>query len=274
MPEQCTQFDKRWTPPSIVAQSHLEKDDALFERLGLRKVSGSTEGQWVLTREHSAASPLSLVRPDGVSLNVDFTAGKTRHRTTESGMGAQILARALGVKKYVKTHERHPTIIDATGGLGQDSWALASIGCTVFVLERHAVVHALFEDALERAANESTTQAIANRIKLTHAKAEAVLMSLTTSSQAHAMYLDPMYPHRRKSASSKKGMQFLQAILGVDNETQSLSLLKTALECGVSKVVVKRPKGATELAEGAGFSGQKTRVESPNTRYDVYHLQS
>jgi len=222
---------------------------------------------------------LKLVRPDKVQLFIDFTSGKTRHRTTESGQGAQALSKALGVKQYYRTKGTYPLIIDATGGLGQDAWALASIGCEVIIIERHPVVHALLQDGLTRAASHSTPEPsqIASRITLVHADATQQLSQICHQHQhqhrhqPHAIYLDPMYPARRKRADSKKGMQFLHALLGPPVPDEGARLLLGAIECRVSRVAVKRPSGAPFLASSDSVDAQHTVISTPNTRYDVYH---
>ena len=244
----------------------------MFERLGICPVDAPTADQWLLTRTTDDRRALTLTRPDGVALSIDFTSGKAQHRTTESGKGAQVLGRALGIKAYVKKTSQHPVIIDATGGLGQDAWALASIGCTVCIIEQHPLIHALLDDAITRAQHHDATALIVQRVSLQHAMAEAVLRDLCAQTAANAIYLDPMYPQKRKSASSKKGMQFLQALLGVPSDEHNRSLLDSALEAGASRVVVKRPKGASALANAEAFNAQLSCVESPNTRFDIYHL--
>jgi len=248
-----------WTPPTVIESAE-------------NRANGDSEQNWLLERTGGLAhsrTPLSLVRPDGVALSIDFTAGKSRHRTTESGSGVQALTKALGVRPYFNACGHFPLVIDATGGLGQDAWALASTGCSIIIIERHPVVHALLADGLARARDDKDCSTIAERITLIQADANNALESLAAN-DAHAVYLDPMYPERRKKASSKKGMQFLHALLGppvVDDPV----LLLTALASGVSRVAVKRPKGAPLLAGTDQFAGQRTVIESPNTRYDVYH---
>ena len=259
-----------WTQPRIVGASKHGDDILLFSRLGIEQRSSRPADSWTLYRDPSADSPLSLIRPDAVTLTIDFTAGKARHRAGESGGGAQALTRALGIKTYVKNHGHHPVIIDATGGLGQDAWALASSGCKLTIIERHPVVHALLADALARALANARTSQTAGRIRLMKADAEQAVATLCTP-DTHAVYLDPMYPSKRRTAASKKGMQFLHALLGPVSVKESPSLLLSAVTSGVSRVVVKRPKGAPTLAGTDCFDGQRTEVQTPNTRYDIYH---
>ncbi len=257
-----------WTPPIIVGFSELASDVQLFAGLGIESVSAPPTKQWTLSRT-SEDQRLTLTRPDGVALCMDFTSGKTRHRTTESGMGVQGLSKALGTKNYLKHNGRYPAIVDATGGLGQDAWGLASLGCEVSIYERHPVVHALLSDALQRACSDEQAASIANRVSVKLVDATEALQPHST--EAYAIYLDPMYPSRRKKASSKKGMQFLHELLGPPPAIDSPDLLEAALTSGAARVAVKRPAGAPLLAGSDSFSGQRTEISTPNTRYDIYH---
>ena len=160
-----------------------------------------------------------------------------------------------------------PNIVDATGGWGQDAWAMASLGCCVTVIEQHPIVHAVLASGLENAALDKACVNTAARVTLIKQDACALLSKMQTD----VVYLDPMYPHRdRKKAESKKGMQILQTLLGPSDEGLSSQLLDAALSSTANRVVVKRPKGAMALVVNQSFEGQKFVIESPNTRYDIY----
>lgn len=261
---------QEWTQPHIVGISQHADDQRLFEQLGCESLSHRPPDSWAISRGDSPHSALSLIRSDGVILSLDFTAGKARHRAKESGSGVQALTRALGVKAFNKQHGEPPSIIDATGGLGQDAWALASTGCRLTIIERHPVVHALLADALMRAMADEVARRTAINMRLLMDEAVHALETLGTEG-THAIYLDPMYPERRRTAASKKGMQFLHALLGPVPAKGSPTLLLKAVGSGVSRVVVKRPKNAPYLAGSDDFTGQRTNIQTPNTRYDVYH---
>lgn len=274
----------QWRPPIVVTDigtaatdASLTPDDplrSLLDRGELTQQQVPPEHAWLLTRRTTRASDtpaLTLIRPDGVSLTIDFSSGKARHRARESGKGIQPLARALGIAAYRRQHGEPPAVIDATGGLGQDAWALATLEVRLTVIERHPLIHVLLADALARARAEPSCRPIESRITLIHAAAETRLASL----QAHAIYLDPMYPERtRKKAESRKGMQFLHALLGPPEQLQGERLLPAALDSKVSRVVVKRPRGAELLAGSDQWQGQRTSQESPNTRFDIYHVHT
>ncbi|MGQ7843908.1 class I SAM-dependent methyltransferase [Granulosicoccus sp. 3-233] len=280
--QKCTSTVSDWTPPLILGHDLCppagmpsgQQDKDIFDRLDLPRALTPPDDAWVLVRQpgnDNLPPVLELVRPDGVKLSIDFSSGKARHRANEAGKGIQPLARALGLSAYRKRQGGFPGVIDATGGLGQDAWALATLGVGITVIERHPIVHALLHNALSRAAAEPATRATAARVRLLHGQAEQLLPTL----QSEVIYLDPMYPERRrKKAGSRKGMQFLHALLGPPADDGNETLLSTALHSGALRVAVKRPRGAPLLNGSELWTGQRTCVESPNTRYDVYHLRS
>lgn len=67
---------------------------------------------------------------------------------------------------------------------------------------------------------------------------------MTTLSPApDVVYLDPMYPHRQKSALVKKEMRVFQSLVGNDDDADSL--LIPAMTIAKRRVVVKRPNYAS-----------------------------
>jgi len=190
---------------------------------------------------------------------VDFTAGQAAHRRQFGGGRKQTLARAVGIRSGF-----NPVILDVTGGLGKDAFVLASLGCTITILERKAVIYALLKNGIERAQYHDNTKAIANRLELIHTDAVEYLSRLQSDQQPDVIYLDPMYPSRDKSALVKKEMQYFHDIAGRDDDAGELLL--QALSSGVRRVVVKRPAKAKTLTDKI----PDTVVSSKNTRYDIY----
>ena len=261
--------------PGIVVQAVHSADDKqareLAARLNLDVLFAGCEPdsrQWLLLLDSSA---LALRRPDGTQLGIDFTRGKPEHRRHEPGSLRQPLARALGLRAYQKRTASMPSVLDTTAGLGQDAWVIATLGCRITMLEQSAIVHELLSHALSTALQSSTVSDVAERIQLHNANATR-WMQLQPTPVADVIYLDPMYPTnpaKRNRALVKKGMQFLRELTGTDTDG---SLLSTALGAARWRVVVKRPKGALPLTGAEQWQGQVTCVDSPNTRYDVYHL--
>lgn len=191
---------------------------------------------------------------------VDFVAGAVAHRRRFGGGRGQSIARAVGLKGGAS-----PTVLDATGGLGRDAFVLASLGCRVTLLERSPVVAALLEDGLERArADAEIGLWVAERMLLVHADAVAWMDGLAERDFPDVVYLDPMFPHRRKSAQVKKEMALFQQLLGGDEDADRL--LPAALRVARKRVVVKRPDYAPLL----GGIEPTMAITSKKHRFDVY----
>ncbi len=186
----------------------------------------------------------------------DFTDGAMRQRIRTSGIRSP-LARALGLKPG-----HRPAVVDATAGLGRDAFVLAALGCSVVLLERLLPVFLLLEDGLRRALEDPRTAEAAGRMRLVHADAGPWLAGRAEAPEA--VHLDPMYPERKKSALSAKGMQALQRLAGDDADAHRL--LETAITRCRGRVAVKRPARAGHL----GGRRPDFSVKAPRTRYDVY----
>ncbi|MGM0564816.1 MAG: class I SAM-dependent methyltransferase [Pseudomonadota bacterium] len=190
-------------------------------------------------------------------LEIDWTSGRAAHRRIYGGGRGQALARAVGLKPGI-----NPALVDATGGLGRDAFVLATLGCRVTLIERSPVVFCLLDSAHRRALSDPQTRDIAQRIELVCADARHWLDQ--TTSPAEVVYLDPMYPHRDKTALVKKEMRLFRELVGDDGDADAL--LDAALACDIARAVVKRPK----TAEPLGSVPPGATVSSKNTRYDLY----
>ena len=202
---------------------------------------------------------LSLHKLDEPKLGgicVDFVEGAVAHRRKFGGGRGQDIAKAVGLK-----HGFTPHVLDATAGLGRDAFVLATLGCQVSMIERMPVVAALLENGLERAQLNSEVADIANRMSLVHASS---IENMDCVVQPDVIYLDPMYPHREKSAAVKKEMRVFQSLVGEDLDADDL--LAPALALAKYRVVVKRPSYAPVLA------GKKpsTSIKMKKNRFDVY----
>ncbi len=240
----------------------LSQAQGLAHRFNLKLSSSTPDSQY-----HLHLSLLRLELQDNSSntagpVFVDFSTGKSEHRRRFGGGKQQPLSRAVGLHKAEKLH-----LIDATAGLGRDAFVLACLGCTVELVERSAILAALLEDGLARAALSTDIEHILARMQLVHADSREYLSSLPAQ-HADVIYMDPMYPHRSKSALVKKEMRFARDIVGEDPDASDL--LEVALASATARVVVKRPKTAPSLP------GPKpsTYIQSKNTRYDIYIVKA
>lgn len=199
------------------------------------------------------------------AIHVDFIGGSLGHRKQHGGGRGQAIAKAIGLKPGTTP----PQILDATAGLGKDAFVLACLGCPITLIERSPIVATLVADAITRAEADADFQILLEQgFQLIQANATNYLQQLDDACRPDVVYLDPMYPEKKKSALVKKNMQILQKLLGQDEDTEQL--LEAALSCATKRVVVKRPKGS------ATISGPKPTmaIESKKTRYDVYVIKA
>jgi len=190
---------------------------------------------------------------------IDFIRGKNRHRRLFGGGKGQPLARAVGMKKGFL-----PDVLDVTAGMGRDAFVLATLGCKVTMIERSPVISKLLENGLQRAMLETEVSQIVTRMNLYQADSLHFLETIDEGSKPDVIYMDPMYPHRGKSALVKKEMRIFRALVGDDVDSERL--LELARSRALRRIVVKRPKGAEYLAGSKPHS----EVVSKNTRYDIY----
>jgi len=122
---------------------------------------------------------------------------------------------------------------------------------------------ALLADGLERAEeNQELQQTVLNKLTLLQGDATHIMAGL--KNQPDTIYLDPMYPHKRKSALNKQEMRIIRSLVGDDHDAGKL--LDSALLHACNRVAVKRPKGAPLLNE----KQPSHAIIMKNSRYDVY----
>lgn len=209
-----------------------------------------------MSRFHLITSENGLALEDRLGdqhpLTIDFSSGKLSHRRLRGGK-KELLLKAIGAKPGLK-------VSDWTAGLGTDSLLLASAGCAVRLYERSPILWLLLQQALRRASDDPLLEPIVARMMLI--KGDAVDSSSNDSDCApDVVYLDPMFPSRKKTALVNGPMQYLQNFLGEDHDAERL--VQAALESGAKRVVVKRPASAPE--EAVAFS-----LPAKANRFDVY----
>lgn len=196
-------------------------------------------------------------------IRVDFLSGAVAHRRKFGGGKGQMIAKAVGLKG-----QQSLNLLDATAGLGKDAFVLASLGCQVTLLERSPVVAELLSDGLMRAQDggEDFTEVlpIVQRMSFAHHNSIEFLAKLEPEAQYDVVYLDPMFPERKKSASVKKDMLAFHSVVGGDADADDL--LPLAVAAARYRVVVKRPRKAP-LLSGLEPSFQ---LSGKTSRYDIY----
>ncbi|WP_050893003.1 class I SAM-dependent methyltransferase [Neisseria meningitidis] len=238
----------------LIDNTATEAVRALIQAFPLVPVSQPPEQGSYLLAEHDTVS-LRLVGEKS-SVIVDFASGAAQYRRTKGG--GELIAKAVN-------HTAHPTVWDATAGLGRDSFVLASLGLAVTAFEQHPAVACLLSDGIRRALLNPETQDTAAHINLHFGNAAEQMPALVqTQGKPDIVYLDPMYPERRKSAAVKKEMTYFHRLVGEAQD--EAALLHTARQTAKKRVVVKRPRLGEHLA-GQAPAYQYT---GKSTRFDVY----
>jgi 16S rRNA (guanine1516-N2)-methyltransferase len=203
---------------------------------------------------------IKLDEPKLGAIKVDFVDGAVAHRRKFGGGRGQDIAKAVGLK-----HGFSPHVLDATAGLGRDSFVLATLGCKVTMMERMPVVAAMLENGLARGKLNHSVADIIDRMSLIPSSS---IEDMTLAITPDVIYLDPMYPHREKSAAVKKEMRVFQSLVGEDLDADNL--LEPALKLAKYRVVVKRPS----YAEPLNNQKPSTSINMKKNRFDVYVKQA
>ena len=207
-------------------------------------------------------------------VRVDFLSGAVAHRRHFGGGSGQMIAKAVGIQPGLR-----PTVLDATAGLGRDAFVLAQLGCPLRLIERQPLIAALLEDGLRRASENAELAAIVARMSLIVGDAITLMRDWRHGhGDSHSdsappdipqvIYLDPMFPPRRKSALVKKEMRLLRPLAGDDRDASAL--LAAALDLASHRVVVKRPRQAPPLdGQPPGYT-----LHGQSSRFDIYPKKS
>jgi len=185
--------------------------------------------------------PVHMHRP---GFTVDFSDLSSQHLSKD-----QPIARAFG--------KDTSTILDATAGWGRDAYLLACLGFQVTLVERSPIVTAMLREGVKRSARGAL-----DRMTVMQGDARAVLRSL--EHPPDAVYIDPMYPpKKKKSALPRKPIALLRQLVGNDDDAGDL--FEVAMATAQRRVVVKRADDTPSIAPNpTSTHGGKT------ARYDVY----
>jgi len=203
---------------------------------------------------------------DGMTLRGDLTALIPRIRPDR--LNGELIVKAA---KYEKLYGGGTvTVLDATAGLGEDSFLLAAKGFNVLMYERDELIFRLLEDSLRRAADDPLTCEAASRIKAVCGDSIDAMREIASrgdpGSSPDVIYLDPMFPARKKSGLIKKKFQILQQL---ESPEAGDSLIRAAVDAGPRRIIVKRPAGAKPL----GGVSPSYSVKGGIIRYDCIILR-
>ena len=239
-----------------MAGEYAEQAQVWAERLGLPLQQDEAEFAVQVGADGLQIQQLGPHAPGPV--RVDFVEGQAAHRRQFGGGNGQMIAKAVGIAQGIR-----PQVLDATAGLGKDAFVLASLGCRMTLIERQPLIAALLEDGLARAQRDEEVGPIVARMRLLTGNA-IERMRGWEGEPPQVIYLDPMFPHRDKSALVKKEMRVFRPLVGDDLDAPAL--LEAALALASHRVVVKRPRKAP-IIDGPNPSHS---LEGKSSRYDIY----
>lgn len=255
----------------LACRARAAEGEALAARLGLPLQCHDDSLKEALRRLPPQGAALVL-EPEGLGLHaLDLPgSGAVRVQFDEGALGFRLVADRARHEQVVKAcgllKASGPVIVfDATAGLLRDACVLAAAGAEVWVGERSPVIAALIEDGLARAASHPGLADLLSRLQFLPGDSRARLEALADAPRRpQVVYLDPMFPHRDKSALVKKEMRVFRAVVGEDQDADAL--LAPALRAATKRVVVKRPRHAPWL------DGRKPSLvqEGKSARFDIY----
>lgn len=163
-------------------------------------------------------------------VKVDFISGWQNLKIGKE----DLLAKAVGLRRGMRN------VVDATAGWGQDTLRLLKLGCHVTAIERSPIMFALLQDGLRRAAQDLRwVSGAGTRLKVLFGDAIEILPKLPKSSR-EVIFIDPMFPERKKGALAKGEMQLLHSLLG--SEDNQAALWEKAWDCAGRRLVYKSPR--------------------------------
>lgn len=180
------------------------------------------------------------IKKDNMTLCQDFSLMKDRispHR-----LNGEMLIKAARIKGQENSSL---TILDATAGLGEDSFLLAAAGFKLILVEYNRTIYELLEDGLRRGLEDPDISHIVSRMNAINGNSIDIIESKEFNPDI--IYLDPMFPTRKKSGLIKKKFQIMQEL---ENPTDmEIELLEAAINFRPRKIIIKRPLKAQSLGD-------------------------
>lgn len=197
---------------------------------------------------HLWAAPDGLTLRVAVDGRVDSLRLGLEEVTRRARQGDELL-RACGVSSG-----RPMEVFDPLAGWGVDGLVLASRGCRVTLVERNPVVATMQEDLVQRSGASAVICRCGDGFRT---------MAEAAAGGCDVVYLDPMFPDRRKGALPGKRMQWL-ARLSAPDPRPLTQWLDVARRLAGERVVLKRRRTDPPVAR------PDWQIVGRSVRYDVF----
>lgn len=254
----------------VVGSARISEATSVAAMLGLplvhrddQETRGQLEAEFVLsfTDERVELVPLWPQAPG--PLYCDFRRGAGGFRIRHIRARHELLLRVIRGRH---AEGAWPNVLDATAGLGRDTFLLAAAGCLVYPIERNPVVHALLRSGLHQARAEPWLESIALRIgEPILGDTVTEMVRLVSQRQISVVYLDPMFASDALNGKPKKEMQILSRLVG-EQPDNGHELFAAARALTGVRVIVKRARHAPPLA---GAVPNRAAL-GQSVRYDIY----
>ncbi len=195
---------------------------------------------------------------ENIRFQHSFVVGELVRRAKQANQG--ILKACSNRKNTIST------VLDLTGGWGQDSFILATHGKAVTFVEKNDTVFEVVEHSLRKLGETQPDHQLLRHLFIVHSNALDFL-ERPDIPIFDCIYLDPMFPAHKSGAKPSKSLQLLQQL--TDNEDID-SVFSLALQQAGNRVVVKRPLKASLLTARE----PELCVREKTIRFDVYLTNS
>jgi len=190
-------------------------------------------------------------------MNIDFASDDYQRRARRADE-EQVVRACLGFPA------RPFRVLDATAGFAVDAFLLATAGASVIAVERHPVMSQLLQEGWKRFCART---AYPPKLHFIAGDTNDVLIHL--QEPIDVVYIDVMFPKRKKTAEVHKSMAWLQDLLKEETSAPDAleTLIHNALQCARERVVIKRPMNAPPA-----ITSQKPNfiLEGKTCRFEIY----
>ncbi len=202
-------------------------------------------------------------------LRIDFRKGPLAVRRERSPVMHEPL-RDLLQGQGPALAKQAPRVWDGTLGLGEDSFLMASWGCEVVSFERNPLLFFLVDRALAAYRADAAAPPLKWELRFGDVRSHFDA-SLDVARRPEIIYLDPMYPDRKKAALGTKELRVVKGVVGNAPVGEENDLVARAMSFATKKVLLKRPLHAeTLVVEGRAPQAKLGR----STRWDIYAARS
>ena len=239
-------------PLEVIVQSELDTHHIAAAELRTQFPKNSGEATIAVYFNEEGVELRSAAKPKHKGFKVDFLGIDRR-------TGAGNLSRKQPLPKAVGQSTR--SVLDVTAGFCGDAFRLSMMGYSVTAVERSPVIATLVEDGIRRAKEDHEFWAEFGE-QFSFVRGD--VLDGHTPEPHDVVYLDPMFPPKRKKSALPPGpIQRIQSLVGFDNPNETIELFNRAFEFATKKVVLKRPTYAQELRQKPAhvFGGKLVRYE-------------